>query len=196
LAGNLTVNTGATFTTGAFTGVQKISLKVTGAVDIYDPTGSTSFAVQNSIGRYYLDNYTWYAPSSYLIKATGYLMLSSSGNPLQFSIDNGANNHMRIFTSGNVTIQNGGTYTDAGYRLDVNGTARVSAFGVGITTQNASALLQVDSTTKGILGPRLTTAQILAISTPAEGLYVYNTDLKTLCFYNGTAWQKVTSTAM
>jgi hypothetical protein len=68
--------------------------------------------------------------------------------------------------------------------------------GIGTTTINSSALFQVESTTKGILGPRLTTAQILAISTPAEGLYVYNTDLKTLCFYNGTAWQKVTSTAM
>lgn len=67
---------------------------------------------------------------------------------------------------------------------------------IGTTSINSSALLQVESTTKGILGPRLTTAQILAISTPAEGLYVYNTDLKTLCFYNGTAWQKVTSTAM
>jgi hypothetical protein len=67
---------------------------------------------------------------------------------------------------------------------------------MGTTSINSSALFQVDSTTKGILGPRMTTAQILAISTPAEGLYVYNTDLKTLCFYNGTAWQKVTSTAM
>ena len=100
---------------------------------------------------------------------------------------------MTFTNNGNLLVN---TTTDSGYKLDVNGTARVSAFGVGITTQNASALLQVDSTTKGILGPRLTTAQILAISTPAEGLYVYNTDLKTLCFYNGTAWQKVTSTAM
>ena len=32
---------------------------------------------------------------------------------------------MRIFTTtGNVLIQNGGTFTDAGYRLDVNGTSR------------------------------------------------------------------------
>ena len=67
---------------------------------------------------------------------------------------------------------------------------------LGTTTVNASALLQVDSTTKGFLPPRMTTAQILLISSPAEGLQVYNTDLKTICFYNGTAWQRVTSTAM
>jgi hypothetical protein len=67
---------------------------------------------------------------------------------------------------------------------------------LGTTTVNASALLQVESTTKGFLPPRMTTAQILLISSPAEGLQVYNTDLKTICFYNGTAWQRVTSTAM
>jgi len=33
---------------------------------------------------------------------------------------------MRIFNNGNLLLQNGGTFTDAGYRLDVNGTARVS----------------------------------------------------------------------
>ena len=32
---------------------------------------------------------------------------------------------MQIFGTGNIAIQNGGTYTDAGYRLDVNGTMRV-----------------------------------------------------------------------
>ena len=68
--------------------------------------------------------------------------------------------------------------------------------GVGHTSQNASAILHLDSTTKGFLPPRMTTAQILLISSPAEGLQVYNTDLKTICFYNGTAWQRVTSTAM
>ena len=61
---------------------------------------------------------------------------------------------------------------------------------------SASAVLQADSTTQGFLPPRLTTAQILAIASPAEGLQVYNTDLKTICFYNGTAWQRVTATAM
>jgi hypothetical protein len=34
--------------------------------------------------------------------------------------------YMRMFGTGNLILQNGGTFTDAGYRLDVNGTARVS----------------------------------------------------------------------
>ena len=68
--------------------------------------------------------------------------------------------------------------------------------GIGTTAPNASALLDVSSTTKGALLPRMSTTQINAISSPAEGLTVYNTVLSTLCFFNGVSWQKVTSTAM
>jgi hypothetical protein len=68
--------------------------------------------------------------------------------------------------------------------------------GIGTTAPNASSLLDVSSTTKGVLLPRMTTTQVNAISSPAEGLTVYNTTLNTLCFYNGTSWQKVTSANM
>jgi hypothetical protein len=59
-----------------------------------------------------------------------------------------------------------------------------------------SAKLQINSTNRGFLAPRMTTAQILLITSPAEGLQVYNTDLHTICFFDGTIWQRVTSTAM
>jgi len=61
--------------------------------------------------------------------------------------------------------------------------------GIGATsTINASAILQVTSTTQGILPPRMTTTQRDAISSPATGLQVYNTTTNTNDFYNGTAW--------
>jgi len=44
------------------------------------------------------------------------------------------------------------------------------------STPDASAMLDVSSTTKGLLPPRMTKAQRLAISAPAEGLMVYQTD--------------------
>jgi hypothetical protein len=50
-----------------------------------------------------------------------------------------------------------------------------------------SAMLEVKSTTKGLLPPRLTTAQRNAISNPAQGLTIYNTDLSCLEFYTGSA---------
>jgi hypothetical protein len=53
---------------------------------------------------------------------------------------------------------------------------------------SASAQLQVDSTTKGFLPPRMTTAQKNAISSPANGLIVYDTDLVRPCFFNGATW--------
>jgi hypothetical protein len=66
----------------------------------------------------------------------------------------------------------------------------------GNTTNNASALLQADSTTQGFLMPRQTQAQILAIVTPANGLQVYNTDLAQPCFYDGTGWKKINHSPM
>jgi hypothetical protein len=63
---------------------------------------------------------------------------------------------------------------------------------IGTNTSNASARLQVDSTTQGFLPPRMTTTQKNAIVTPAAGLVVYDTDLNKLCVYT-TAWETITS---
>lgn len=61
--------------------------------------------------------------------------------------------------------------------------------GIGTTTPNASAALDVSSNNKGILIPRLDSAQRVAISNPAEGLMVYQKDgTKGFYYYNGTAW--------
>ena len=68
--------------------------------------------------------------------------------------------------------------------------------GVGVLGNNASARLQVDSTTQGFLPPRMTTAQINAIATPAEGLVVYNTTISHLCVYQAGAWVKLSHTPM
>ena len=46
------------------------------------------------------------------------------------------------------------------------------------------------------LNKGLTTTNINNISSPREGMTIYNVTLHTLCFYNGTNWQKVTSTNM
>lgn len=60
--------------------------------------------------------------------------------------------------------------------------------GIGTTTPNASSVLDVTSTTQGMLTPRMTTIQRNAIATPADGLIVYDTDLKGFYYYStGTA---------
>jgi hypothetical protein len=55
-------------------------------------------------------------------------------------------------------------------------------------TLTASSIVDIQSTTKGFLKPRLTTVQKNAIVTPAAGLEIYDTDLNRPCFYNGTSW--------
>jgi hypothetical protein len=42
----------------------------------------------------------------------------------------------------------------------------------------------------------LTTTEINALASPQSGDTVYNTTLNQICFYNGTAWQKITSATM
>jgi predicted heme/steroid binding protein len=68
-----------------------------------------------------------------------------------------------------------------------------SAIGLGTASINASALFQMDSTTKGFLPPRMTQAQRTAISTPAEGLIVYQTNgVIGLYIYANSTWRSLT----
>lgn len=69
--------------------------------------------------------------------------------------------------------------------------------GVGInntnSTPDASAMLDVNSTDKGILIPRMTTTQRTAISSPATGLLVFDNTSTSFWFYNGAAWTALES---
>ena len=58
---------------------------------------------------------------------------------------------------------------------------------------SASAILDIRSSTLGVLLPRMTTTQKNAIATPATGLIVYDTTLNKLALYTGSAWETITS---
>jgi hypothetical protein len=60
---------------------------------------------------------------------------------------------------------------------------------IGTSTNVSSAIVNVSSTTKGFLPPRMSNAQMLAIATPSEGLMVYDTTNRKLCCYDGATWQ-------
>jgi len=78
----------------------------------------------------------------------------------------------------------------------LNVTSGAPSMTIGSVGANVSALITMNSTTKGFLPPRMTDAQITAIASPAAGLVVYSTTALTLAFYNGTSWRKVTDTAL
>lgn len=67
--------------------------------------------------------------------------------------------------------------------------------GIGTTSPDASSAVDISSTDKGMLTPRLTTAQRTAILNPAEGLFVYDTDEDAFYYYDTTsaAWIKIGS---
>ncbi len=67
-------------------------------------------------------------------------------------------------------------------------TALKGSVGIGTTSPNTSAILDLTSTTKGALLPRMTTVQRDAISMPANGLLIYNIDTNKYNHYDGNTW--------
>ena len=64
--------------------------------------------------------------------------------------------------------------------------------GIGTSTVNSSAKLQIDATDKGFLPPRMTSSQRDAISSPATGLVIYCTnDAELQVYTGGTGWKNM-----
>lgn len=78
--------------------------------------------------------------------------------------------------------------------LGTNNADQLSDVAIGYVSwqaKNASAILDIKSTTKGFLGPRMTNAQLTAISTPAVGLQAYKTDATEGQYVNTSAgWKR------
>lgn len=72
--------------------------------------------------------------------------------------------------------------------------AQTDNVGIGTTTPDASAVLDLSSTEKGFLVPRMDETQRDNISSPATGLLVYNTDDQRFQYYNGSNWVDLLTT--
>jgi uncharacterized protein (TIGR02145 family) len=60
--------------------------------------------------------------------------------------------------------------------------------GIGTTAPSQAAQLEVSSSTRGFLPPRMTTTQMNTIAAPPAGLMVYNTTLNSMFWFDGTSW--------
>jgi hypothetical protein len=151
-------------------------------------SATTSLLVQNSSGT-----------ELFKVRDDGYVNIPANGgmnigglslSGLTYNgVINFGNNDLSIGCDVNnrrVNLYSGNTNVLTVYKSTTN-------YGVGISDSGSeypivSAVLQVTSTTRGFLKPKMTTAQKNAIVTPAAGLEVYDTDLNRPCFYNGTSW--------
>ncbi|MEO1585906.1 MAG: hypothetical protein AAFS00_01400, partial [Bacteroidota bacterium] len=72
---------------------------------------------------------------------------------------------------------------------------QAQSVGIGPVGSNpdASAILDVESTSKGMLIPRMSSAQRQGIASPATGLMVYDTSTDSFWFFDGTNWTEITA---
>lgn len=92
-----------------------------------------------------------------------------------------------------------GTTDNADLVIRTNNTEKMrvtsgGAVGINQPAPNANAILDIQSTSKGVLFPSLTTAQRDAIVGPAVGLTIFNNTLSVHQFWNGTCWVNVGQT--
>ncbi|PKF72284.1 hypothetical protein CW752_16465 [Chryseobacterium sp. PMSZPI] len=106
-----------------------------------------------------------------------------------------ANNRTQGVGIGWAGIQSIGTNGSVALNLNAKGSGNIimqtqstGNVGIGTASPNANALLDLTSTTRGFLPPRMTTAQRDAITTRPAGLMVYNSSTARLEYFNGTAW--------
>jgi hypothetical protein len=110
-------------------------------------------------------------------------LVTSTMDGIVGSVTPQAGTFTTLVASGNLTVD---TTT-----LAVNATT--NNVGMGTASPNASALLDMTSTTQGFLPPVMTTTEKNAIGTPASGLMVFDRVLGKLCVYTGAAWETITS---
>ncbi|HEB62516.1 MAG TPA: hypothetical protein ENI82_05110, partial [Bacteroidetes bacterium] len=88
-------------------------------------------------------------------------------------------------------IGNGSSSTNKHNALTILKNGKI---GIGISSPDPSSILDITSTDKGILVPRMTSAQRIAITSPATGLLIYQTNNNTgFWYFDGTDWIRITT---
>ena len=192
--------TAGVFLSGGAAGNPNIELRGTGGAAYLDFVNdlSTDYAARILSSSSGLGLYTGGSASPrLLLNPGGNLSLSSlggSGTRMVVADADGNVSAQAVPSGDNLGNHTATTNLNLGTNLLVGpggtGLGISSAGGVGIgTVADASAALDVSSTTKGLLPPRLNLAQRDAIASPAAGLTIYNTTTKKLNTWNGTSWE-------
>lgn len=121
-------------------------------------------------------------------------ILKWNGTAWVFANDENSGSITGTGTSGQIAFWNGTTSLTGSNNLfwDITN----NRLGIGTTSPASTSILDITSTTKGILIPRMTLAQRDAITSPATGLQIYNTNSNVFQYYNGSSWTNVGGTGV
>jgi hypothetical protein len=162
-AGLLTVSSGAT---------------ITGNFTTSGPTNATNIASDQTSGVLNFGS----------ASGTGTITLGQSTGAQTVGVATG------VTVSGTTKTLNLGTGGASGSVTNITLGSLLGTTAVGIgTAPTASAVLDIQSTTRGVRFPNMTTTQKNAVASPLAGLIVFDTTLAKLCVYSGSAWQTITS---
>lgn len=128
---------------------------------------------------------------------SGYQMIDGFGVGMTFQIADQSQPTIDIGVIGavrNTTDTDGDIFFTTRMGGNLTEKARITRTGallINTTADNTSAILNISSTNRGILIPRLSTSQQNAIGSPASGLLIYNTDSAAFSYYNGVNWNNL-----
>jgi len=106
----------------------------------------------------------------------------------KYNITGNASNYFQVSGTHNFKTAASGTAAANITFIDAMTIGAIGNVAIGASTVAASASLDIVSTSRGLLIPRMTTTERNAIASPATGLQVYDTDTKATEWYNGYSW--------
>ena len=130
-----------------------------------------------------------------MLQENGTITLNHSGSIIQMQ-NAGVNKAYLQLSGNNLRLGTNSGNTGGEFIIRMNSLTRMvidslGNVGIGTASPDPSAKLDISSTTKGLLLPRLTSAQMYAVDNPTEGLMIYNTDYELLSHYNGSSWKTI-----
>ena len=172
-------NTNKRLGVGETTLTARVHIKGEGAT-----SGSSSLLLQNSSGT---DLFKVRDDGRVLVDE--YIYPADGTTNSRFRVSNAGGTYM-YYSTGNLRLNPNLIYTSTTYGTVLTVKANTGQFGLGTSGVDASALMEISSTTQGFLPPRMTSTQRDAIEATA-GLIVYNTTDNNLNYYNGTSWTSI-----
>jgi hypothetical protein len=147
-------------------------------------SGNAYVSGSTTLGSTIIANNTPFITGSNIYAGNSMAIGTNTSNFVEFYTNN--TSRMVILSGGDVLVNS--TSDQGDFRFQVNGNSYISGIqSIGTASPSASAQLDVASTTRGFLPPRMTTTQRDAISSPAAGLVIYNTTTSKLQVYT-TSW--------